>query len=234
MIIPGRFNGPPDSANGGYTAGVLACYEDLASAAAAGRDGVPACPIEAVVTLRRPPPLDTPLSLSRSGAVLSVHDGDALVATAEPVSEPLCETVPPVSFAEAEAVAQTYAGFTAHPFPTCYVCGPARDDGLRIFAGRLPDGRTAATWRVPLDVSPIVVFAALDCPGGWAAGFTERRYVLGRLTARVEAVPEPGDACVVMGQLISVEGRKAMVRSTVYGTDGQAVATARAVWIAIP
>ena len=46
---------------------------------------------------------------------------------------------------EAVAASATYPGFSAHPFPTCFVCGPERaeGDGLRLFPGRLPDGRTA-------------------------------------------------------------------------------------------
>jgi hypothetical protein len=238
LIIPARYNGPPASANGGYTAGMLACYEDLAAAAAEGTDGVvtdgvAACPIEAVVTLRRPPPLDTPMSLCRDGAVLSVYDGETLIATAERVTRPVTETVAPVSFDEALALADTYPGFVSHPYPTCFVCGPARTDGLRLFAGRMADGRTAAAWRVPEDVSPILVFAALDCPGGWSVGIEHRPYVLGQLTARVDSTPAPGDQCVVMGQTTHTEGRKAHVVSTLYGPDGELLATARATWIAV-
>jgi hypothetical protein len=233
VIIPARFNGPPASANGGYTVGMLACYEDLAAAADEATDDVPACPIEAVVTLHRPPPLDTPMSLSRDGALLSVYDGEALIATAERVREPVDETVPAVSYAEALAVADTYPGLVAHPFPTCYVCGPKRDDGLRIFPGRLPDGRTAATWIVPEDISPMLVFAALDCPGGWSVGIEERPYVLGRMTARVDALPTPGDACVIMGVTVETKGRKAQVLSTMYGPDGAVLAAARAIWVAL-
>ncbi|HLL68606.1 MAG TPA: hypothetical protein VK453_23250 [Micromonosporaceae bacterium] len=233
MIIPARFNGPPGSANGGYTAGMLACYEDLAAAAAAAADGVPACPIEAVVTLHRPPPLERPMSLSRDGAVLSVYDGESLIATAERVSEPVVETVPPVSFAEALALADSYPGLISHPFPTCFVCGPEHATGLRLFPGRLADGRTAAAWRVPDDVSPMLVFAALDCPGGWSVGIENRPYVLGRFTARVDAVPASGDECVVMGATTSTHGRKAHVVSSMYGPDGGLIATARAVWIAV-
>ena len=51
MIIAGRFNGPDGSGNGGYSAGLFA----LAASGGHG-DGVE-------VTLRLPPPLDTPLEL---------------------------------------------------------------------------------------------------------------------------------------------------------------------------
>src|SRR5689334_14941984 len=156
MIIPARYNGPPDSANGGYTAGMLARYV--------------ATPAGAVVTLRQPPPVAAPLDVRQTGATIEVYDGDRLIASAEPVPSPLSAVVPPVGWDEAMAAAERYPGLVSHPFPTCFVCGPDRPpgDGLRLFPGRLPDGRTAAPWIVPEDIEPALVWAALDCPGGWA------------------------------------------------------------------
>jgi hypothetical protein len=229
MIISATFNGPPDSANGGYTAGILARYV--------------ASPTGAVVTLRQPPPLATPLDVRTDGATVGLYDGDRLIASASPAPEPLTDAVPPVSWPESMAISQTYLGHTGHPFPTCFVCGPERPpgDGLRLFPGRLPDGRTAAPWIVPEDVEPVLMWAALDCPGGWAVpgmGLTgeatvHRPYVLGRIEAVVEALPAPGDGCVVMGAFLAQEGRKAHVLSTVYGSDGAVLARARATWIAL-
>jgi hypothetical protein len=74
----------------------------------------------------------------------------------------------------------------------------------------------------------------MDCPGGWAIGLEDRPYVLGRLAARVDALPAAGDGCVVMGALVAEDGRKAHVLSTVYGSDGAVLALARATWIALP
>jgi hypothetical protein len=223
MIIPARYNGPPDSAQGGYTAGVLATYLNR--------------PDGAVVTLHRPPPLRTPLDVRAVDDRIEVYDGDRLIADAAPVpaDAPLPPPVPPVSWDEAMAVSGTYAGFTGHPFPTCYVCGPQRPpgDGLRLFAGRLPDGRTAAPWVVPDDIEPRLMWAALDCPGGWSIALENRPYVLGRLAARVDGLPAAGDGCVVTGALVAEEGRKAHVRSTVYGPDGAVLALSWATWIAV-
>ncbi|GII21028.1 hypothetical protein [Planosporangium mesophilum] len=221
MIIPATFNGPPDSANGGYTAGMLARYVSS--------------PTGTVVTLRQPPPLATPLDVDARNDAVEVYDGDRLIASAAPVPEPLFQTVPAVSWTDASAVSNGYAGFTGHPFPTCFVCGPQRPpgDGMRLFPGRLPDGRTAAPWIVPEDVEPTLMWAALDCPGGWSIGMENRPYVLGRMAARVDALPAAGDGCVVMGALVAQSGRKADVLSTVYGHDGEVLALARATWIAI-
>ncbi len=222
MIIPPRFNGPPDSAHGGYTAGMLAGYLDS--------------PTGAEVTLRLPPPLATPLDVRTTPDGIEVHDGDRLVAAAVPLVSPVTDDVPAVSWEEAMAAAEHYPGFAAHPFPTCYACGPRRPpgDGLRLFPGRLPDGRTAAPWVVPEDIEPAVVWAALDCPGGWSIAVESRPYVLGRIAARVDGLPAAGDGCVVMGGLVSAAGRKADVLSTVYSPQGTVLARARSVWIALP
>jgi hypothetical protein len=227
MLIAARFNGPPGSGNGGWSAGVFAV-------AAGARVG--GTPVE--VTLRVPPPLDTPLTLdgaasSSDPAVVSAPDGTR-VAEVSAVAD-AGVAVPPVVLAQAQAASRSYAGFDAHPFPTCFVCGPDRaaGDGLRIFPGPLPDGRTAAPWTVPADVGVETMWAALDCPGGWAVIGEGRVYVLGRIAVDVRALPTPGAACVVVGAATASQGRKAQVGSTVYGPDGTALATARATWIAV-
>lgn len=218
MIISKRFNGPPESGNGGYSAGLLAAW--LGDAAA----------VE--VTLRVPPPLEVPLTVTPTDDGVAASDGDTLVATARPAT--VTELVPAVSFDEATEVSHRYPGFVTHPFPTCYSCGPMRSDGLRLFPGRLADGRTAAPFLVPEDVTAETVWAALDCPGGWAVGQEIRPYVLGRIAARVDAVPPAGARCVVTARLLGEDGRKAHVASTVWPAGGgDPYATARATWIAL-
>lgn len=225
MIVAARFNGPPGSGNGGYTAGLLGTLVDG----------------PATVTLRKPPPLDAPYDVQPSGAGLSAYCGGELIATAVPAQAR--PTAPP--WRDPEDAAE-YPGFTDHPFPTCYVCGPDRDDGLAIYPGPLPVGGTAATWRVPGDVSAVTVWAALDCPGGWAvmapggppvgapAVIADGRpYVLGRITVAIESVPEPGQHCVVVGECTGTEGRKGFVRSGLYAPDRRPIAAAEAVWIAV-
>jgi hypothetical protein len=223
MIVPGRYNGPAGSGNGGYTCGLVAQLLG---------DG------PAEVTLRVPPPLDTEMSVERGAATVKVYADTTLVAEALPVARPAGSpdsVVPPVSLAEATEAARSYAGHAFHPFPTCYVCGPGRpdDDGLRIFPGRLPDGRTAAPFTVPADASPATLWAALDCPGGWAVITPGRPYVLGRMSATVLAPPRPGDVCVVVGRCDGAQGRKARVSTSLYKTDGALLATAIATWIAV-
>jgi hypothetical protein len=145
--------------------------------------------------------------------------------------------VTPVGAAAAKEASRHYPGFAKHPFPQCFVCGPDRDpgDALRLFPGRLGDGRTACVWSVTDEFAgrPELVWAALDCPGGWSAEIEGRPMVLGRMTALVAALPEGGEECVVMGQLLGWEGRKTWTASTVYGTDGRELGRAHATWISI-
>ncbi|HET8969672.1 MAG TPA: hypothetical protein VFN19_01325, partial [Candidatus Nanopelagicales bacterium] len=86
-----------------------------------------------------------------------------------------------------------------------------------------PDGR----------VPPELVWAALDCPGGWTSDLGDRPMVLGRITAAVDALPEPGDRCIVVGQRLGVDGRKAFTASTAYDSDGRVLGHAESTWIAV-
>ena len=92
---------------------------------------------------------------------------------------------------------------------------------------------TAAPWTVPGDVVPATVWAALDCPGGWAVLAPGRPYVLGRIAVLVERLPVPDEQCVVVGAVTATEGRKAQVRTALYAPDGTELARARATWVAL-
>jgi hypothetical protein len=224
LVIDPRFNGPAGSANGGYTCGLLARLLDE-------RD--------AEVTLRLPPPLGRPLRLEREDGAIVAFDGDARVAEARAVELRL-EIPQPPSLEEAEQAAARYAGFEEHAFPTCFVCGPERKpgEGLRIFAGPLRDGVVASSW-VPHPslfpdgrVAPEFVWAALDCPGAFAVGFSARGgAVLGRFAARVDDVPAVGERCVVTAWPLGEEGRKLFAGTALYGEDRRVLGRARATWI---
>ncbi|MBV1848941.1 hypothetical protein [Catellatospora tritici] len=220
MVIDADRTGPPATGNGGWTSGLVAGTVDPGAGT-----------VE--VTLRQPPPVGVPLAVTAEGDGWAVRDpGGQLVATAAARTAEI-EPVPPVSRTEALAASGRYPGHVRHPFPTCYVCGPQRADGLRIFPGPLPDGRTAATFTVPPEVTVPVLWAALDCPGGWTVLSAEQPYVLGRIAAVIDAMPAPDDECVVVGSLVRREGRKALVRTALYGPDGGLLARAEATWIAV-
>ncbi|SDZ19871.1 hypothetical protein SAMN05421684_3407 [Asanoa ishikariensis] len=214
MVIASRFNGPPGTGNGGYSAGTFAALVDEA--------GVPE------VTLLKPPPLDVPLTAD-GGAVLD--PAGQVVATARAVPE-FDVVAPRITIEAATEAAARYAGFTDHPFPTCYVCGPERADGLRIFPGPV-DGVVAAPFTAPAQVSTETVWSALDCPGGWSVLAPGRAYVLGRMATMIAEPPAPGSESVVVGMLSATEGRKAAVHSALYDSDGRLLAHARATWLAI-
>ncbi|WP_436776791.1 hypothetical protein [Yinghuangia sp. YIM S09857] len=252
LSVSARFNGPPESGNGGYVSGLLA--ERLTGLLAARSPERPGggC---ATVTLRQPPPLEHALKLvgpTSGGAAggLGLYDGDALVAEAVAAEEALVEAFEPVDPVSFDLATESSAAFfpgrgAGNPYPTCFVCGTdrAEGDGLRLFPGLLPQrpGTTACPW-VPdasltdgdeAYVRPEFVWAALDCPGGWTALATrEPVLLLGRMTARIDALPYVGDRCVVMGRLLGQQGRKLRTATTLYDGDGRVAAHAEAVWIA--
>ena len=242
LIVPRRFCGPPDSGNGGWTAGALATLDRHA------REDRSAGWPTVEVSLRQPPPLDTPLLVAEEDGVTSASFGGALIATARRPGVELGE-VEPVDSDVARAARATYPGLGFHPFPTCFACGTERDegDGLRIWPGPVDGDRVAATWtpHASLSVdgdssldqvqraSAAVTWASLDCVGGWAGDLTERLMVLGRMTARVDALPVVGEEHVVVGEGRGQDGRKTFTASTLYDADGRVVATAEHVWIAV-
>ncbi|HEX9472859.1 MAG TPA: hypothetical protein VF931_01625 [Steroidobacteraceae bacterium] len=235
LTIAPRFCGPPGTANGGYASGLLAQH---------ARQTVR-------VRLVRPIPLGTPLQVAvRDGGRLELLHDDSLIASAEPAELTLEVPRPPEYLAALEA-SRHYTGFNDHAFPGCFVCGPerARGDGLRIFAGPwTPEAggdtagaaaqRVAAPW-VPnlalgLDdgkVRPEFMWAALDCPGYFAARADRVAMLLGEFTAHVDRRVHVEEPCVLIGWRISASGRKYEVGTALFDEDGELCARARALWI---
>jgi len=238
LIIAPRFCGPPGSGNGGYTCGRIAAHL-----------GGPA-----QVTLRRPAPLATAMTVERAGEG-SVHvlQGATLVAEAIRLPDGLALELPgPVSIPEARAAGarcRWRAHPEEHPFPACFVCGPDRapGDGLRIFPGPLA-GRPlwAAPWTPDPSVTdaggrvrPEVAWAALDCPSGIAAAEAaglaqDTAILLGRMTASLAALPAAGDQCLAVAWPGRRDGRKLLAGSALLGPGGQVLAAATAVWLTVP
>ena len=217
MTIDRRYRGPHTSANGGYAAGLLGAR--LGAAAA--------------VTLRLPPPLGRPLAIRTDGDRLLLEDDGELVAEAVPGDPDVSPPTPPDP-AAAEAAAAGVGAWGPPEFAECFVCGVREDgSGLGIHPGPLPggDGVVATTW-VARGITPEVVWAAIDCPGAYATGDPGRgAMVLGRMTARVERLPEEGEQCVVVGWPLGEDGRKLFAGTALYGASGDVLAAARQVWI---
>src|SRR5437763_8107108 len=186
LVIAPRFCGPPGSANGGYASGLIAAH--LGG--------------QAEVTLRRPPPLARPMAVERHGeGSVRVLDGDVLIAEGTSLPDgPAVELPGPVTVRDARAAglgSRLRAHPDEHPFPTCFVCGPARRPpaGLGIMPGPVP-GRCLSddAWspdeslaRPDGELAPELRGAALD--GRGAIGALGDRapdgppYVLGRFGA---------------------------------------------------
>jgi hypothetical protein len=232
LTIPARFCGPSTSGNGGYTSGLLAAYVEGPAAE---------------VTLHRPPPLDRPLAVERTGDDVVLRDGDEVVARACVATVPF-EAPEPVSVGAAVVAAEGSLFRRApgeHPFPTCFVCGPdrAEGDGLRLFPGRI-EGRHvfAVPWTPAVEfaddegfVRNEIVWAALDCPSSFAMYLDEDPlegpYVLGRIAVRIDTRPRAREDHVVIAWRESVDGRKLFAGSALYEAHGRLLAVARATWI---
>ncbi|NAS20495.1 hypothetical protein GT755_02215 [Herbidospora sp. NEAU-GS84] len=226
IVIGARFNGPPASANGGYAAGLAAAFVDG----------------PARVSLRRPPPLETPLDVVRDGAGVRVlHDG-VLVAEAGPSDAEFPD--PPVrpDLAAAAEARERHPWIGVRNMLTgCFVCGHGRADGLRVTPGRLPDADVCAAPFEPDAtvtengvVRPEILWAALDCVGypPFAQG-TEVIALLGTLEAEIVREVAAGERLVAVGWPLGSSGRKSFSASALLSAD-EVVARARATWITVP
>ena len=238
MTIARRFRGPARSGNGGYVAGLLA--DRLIGSRDPDRGGA-GTPVR--VRLQAPPPLESELDVhvDAGAGSATLRHGDLVVATAT-WSVLDRDTVPATPYDLVAAGIGPYAGATDHPFPGCFVCGPDRGvgDGMRLFPGALEPGRTACTWEPHASVAgtdgavPVeIVWAALDCPGGWSSDLGGRPMVLGTMTAVVDRAPDVGERCVVVGRLDASEERRSSTSTALYGGDGALLARAEAVWVRI-
>jgi hypothetical protein len=223
VVIAGRFNGPPGSGHGGYSAG---CAGTLVHGPAAQ------------VTLRRPPPLETPLAVVRHDGEVALLDGDDVVAQARAAELSVAGPAPATPDEAADA-AERFAWEHDHPFPSCFGCGPERDpaDALCLFTGPVGDGRFAVPWTPP-DwtgdgvVEPLFAWAALDCPSSAPVhGTISSPVVLGRFTVALEGPIEIGAPHVIQAWMERSDGRKRHTAVAIFTAAGERRAAGRAVWI---
>ena len=223
VVIERRFNGPPGSGHGGWSAG-------CAAAQVAGP-----C---AEVSLLRPPPLETPLRVARADGAVELADGDDVVMAARPASLDVVAP-PPVGVSDAREASARFAWLHDHPFPTCFGCGPDRAEGdaLRLFCGPVGDGRfavpwTPAAWTGDGTVDDGFLWAALDCPSSAPVhGTVSAPVVLGRFTVSLEAPVEVGAPHVIQSWLERSDGRKRHTAVALFDADGRRLACGRSIWI---
>jgi len=225
VVIPGRFNGPRGSGNGGYTSGVIAGHLDG--------------PVE--VSLRSPVPLDAPLELSADDEALRVLHGETLIAEARELPELRIEVPDAVSLEEAHRAAERYRAPDDGFFSNCFVCGRAREDSFEVFAGQVEGRDVVATpWTPPAwaagddgEVRPEFVWAALDCPTYFACHL-EGELTLSMLVRQRAQMLGPVVAAeehVVMAWPIEQDGRKRLAGAAVLSPEGETLAVAEALMI---
>lgn len=234
VSISPQFNGPDNSGNGGYVSGLIA---GALTPTGSGAVGGPV-----TTRLRVPPPLGEELSWEHDfGEVRLVAGQDAVVGVSRPGSFQR-EPAPYVGAERVEQGRAAYPGFVHHPFDRCFTCGTARvdGDGLRLFTGPIGDDLTAGPWHAaPAFAGPDgllpgpIVWAALDCPGGWAADFTVQPMVLGEMTAEVLRPITPGETYHAVGHLHHRDGRKFFTDTALYTPTGDLLGRAEQIWIEI-
>jgi hypothetical protein len=223
--IEARFNGPPGSANGGYACGLIA---------GAIGDNIN-------VRLHRPPPLGVSLQVEACSAnEWQIKQGEQTIAVATRTQAQTRVPKPP-SYLDSLMLSKNYEGFKAHPYPTCFVCGPRREvgDGLRIFPGAMPGAQqVAAPWLPHADLSdgegkvrPEFIWAALDCPGYFASFAEGRVGLLGELAVHIDRSVHIEEPCVIVAWRILVEGRKHKVGTALFDEEGERCALGLATWV---
>jgi len=228
VTIERRFRGPPSSAHGGYACGLAAVHLDARVAS---------------VSLRHPPPLETPLTVRHDAdSRISLLDGERVIAEAEP-AELSVEIPAIVSAAEAEAASVQNPWTDKHPFPGCFGCGPDRDpsEAIRVIPGEVPERDVFADSWTPDpsladddgQVSKLFTWAALDCPtAAPAIAPGSGPHVLARLTADPELAPiMAGEKHIVVAWLIERGERKSRGGAVIFKLDGTPCAVSEGLWI---
>ena len=84
------------------------------------------------------------------------------------------------------------------------------------------------------------LWSALDCPTGYASsydrargGFDPTPALLGRMSARIDKRPRPGERCVITAWETGRDGRKRIAEAAAYGEAGTLLAVARTTWIEV-
>ena len=237
--IARRFNGPHDSGNGGYSAGLAARLLPEAEA------------VE--VTLRAPIPLEQTLRAHPTADGLDIMTDDAATRIQIMSLRAVHLETPDVKSPGLEAATVAAASFRNvedHVLPHCFVCGPARaeGDGLRIFPDWLKDPAgienpngfriVAAPWQPTPDladasgrVAPEFLWAALDCPGAFA--IEAEPIVLGRMSARILTRPHAGAPVIVVAWDKGRDRRKHFAGSALFNESGDLLAFSEQTWIQI-
>lgn len=239
LRIARRFNGPHDSGNGGYSAGLAAHFLPNADA------------VEA--TLRAAIPLDQTLRAHTTSDGVDIMTDDAntriLIMSLRPTHLETPDVKSP-GLEAAKVASAAYRGAEDHVLPHCFVCGPARaeGDGLRIFPDWLkePSGLdnpnsfpvVAAPWHPSPDladasgrIAPEFIWAALDCPGAFA--IDKEPILLGRMSTKIISRPTPDAPIIAIAWSKGQDRRKHFAGSALFTESGDLLAFSEQTWIQI-
>lgn len=239
LTIARRFNGPHDSGNGGYSAGLAAQFLPSAEA------------VEA--TIRAPIPLDRTLRTHTTGDGIDIMTDDAstriliMSLRSTHLETPIVQSP---GLQAASVAAYAFRDPDDHVLPHCFVCGPNRavGDGLRIFADWLKDPSgienpnafpiVAAPWQPSPDladssgrIAPEFLWAALDCPGAFA--IDKEPILLGRMSACIIERPATDAPIVVIAWSKGQDRRKHFAGSALFSETGDLLAFSEQTWIQI-
>lgn len=225
VTINQRFCGPPNSGDGGYSAGLLA--KNIIG--------------PSQVRLFSPPPLGTPLALSQSDNQWQLKHRDVLVGTAVPATLEL--DVPPApTMEQAIAGRNAYSADLERNFNTCFVCGPSpiKGHGLRLFSGPV-EGRAlmACDWRPDPglmtpdgNLAAEFIWSALDCPGFFSLGLPEDKIsLLAQMTCSIDKLVPGDQPLIIFAWKRGINGRKGYSAAALANTKGEILARAEHLWI---
>ena len=222
ITVPRRFQGIDGIAQGGHIAGLVAGHLDGA--------------VE--ITFRNPCPLDRPLHLIDGRLV----DGETVILESGPADGvPWAPDFVPWSDAVAArewAERQPSIPRVSH----CFSCG-SDPESFRVHAGRVAGTTIYASplvhprWTAPDGhVEHRFLWAPADCAAGWRVSLDDRARpaVTGQIQVVVHADVEAGTRLVVVADADPEwNGRKRRAWSAIYRADGDLVASAETVWIAL-
>jgi hypothetical protein len=220
VLIDPRFQGPTGSGQGGYTAGILAGH-------LGGR---------VMVDIHRPIPLGVELRVEVEGDRARALHGDEVVLRAARVSQVFAAS-PPV---EVDAARAAWGRPQSHASPDCFACGLGAES-FRVWAGPVADGILASPWSPPSwsagasgRVADPFVWAAIDCPAGWAiARQTSRRTLTIQFGAEILAPIYPVGEYVVTAVAQRWRGRAFRAATSLYEPGGRLMARASSVWLEV-
>lgn len=112
---------------------------------------------------------------------------------------------------------------------------------MRVFPGPIPgDDRVACPWIPDASlandgrVAPEFLWAALDCPGGFAFPAPDGASVLlGELRARLLGEVAVGERCTLVSRQLAHERRKHTTATSLYGEDGTCRGQSVGIWIEV-